>query len=103
MSRAVHVVGVGMIPFTKPGASDPYPTMGATAARRALADAGIDYARIEQAYVGYVFGDSTAGQAAMYGVGLTGIPVINVNNNCSTGSTALYLSAEAIRGGPPTA
>lgn len=99
MSRAVHVVGVGMIPFTKPGASGPYPTMGATAARRALADAGIDYARIEQAYVGYVFGDSTAGQAAMYGVGLTGIPVINVNNNCSTGSTALFLARQAVQSG----
>ncbi|MFO1327951.1 MAG: lipid-transfer protein [Rubrivivax sp.] len=99
MSRAVHVVGVGMIPFTKPGASDPYPVMGATAARQALADAGVDYGRVEQAYVGYVFGDSTAGQAAVYGVGLTGIPVINVNNNCSTGSTALFLARQAVASG----
>ena len=87
MTQAVHVVGVGMIPFTKPGASESYEVMGAKAARLALDDAGIDYAKVEQAYVGYVFGDSTAGQAAVYGVGLTGIPVINVNNNCSTGST----------------
>lgn len=99
MSRQVHVVGVGMIPFTKPGASDPYPVMGAAAARLALADAGVDYARIEQAYVGYVFGDSTAGQAAVYGVGLTGIPVINVNNNCATGSTALFLARQAVHSG----
>lgn len=99
MSRAVHVVGVGMIPFTKPGASDPYPTMGSTAARQALADAGVDYGLVEQAYVGYVFGDSTAGQAAIYGVGLTGIPVVNVNNNCSTGSTALFLARQAVASG----
>ena len=39
--RAVHVVGVGMIPFTKPGASDPYHVMGANAARAALDDADI--------------------------------------------------------------
>ena len=99
MTQAVHVVGVGMIPFTKPGASESYEVMGAKAARLALDDAGIDYAKVEQAYVGYVFGDSTAGQAAIYGVGLTGIPVINVNNNCSTGSTALFLARQAVASG----
>ena len=81
MTQAVHVVGVGMIPFTKPGASEDYAEMGAKAARIALTDAGIAYPLVDQAYVGYVFGDSTAGQAAVYGVGLTGIPIINVNNN----------------------
>ena len=99
MTQAVHVVGVGMIPFTKPGASASYEVMGAQAARLALDDAGIAYAKVEQAYVGYVFGDSTAGQAAIYGVGLTGIPVINVNNNCATGSTALFLARQAVASG----
>ncbi len=99
MQRPVHVVGVGMIPFTKPGASDPYTLMGARAARLALDDAGVDYAQVQQAYVGYVYGDSTAGQAAIYGVGLTGIPVFNVNNNCSTGSSALFLARQAVQSG----
>ena len=99
MSNKVVVAGVGMIPFTKPGASDDYGVMGANAAKAALADAGIDYALVEQAYVGYVFGDSTSGQAAIYGVGLTGIPVINVNNNCSSGSSALYLARQAVESG----
>ncbi|MWL89506.1 lipid-transfer protein [Cupriavidus sp. SW-Y-13] len=99
MSRSVLVAGVGMIPFTKAGASEDYPVMGANAARAALADAGVDYALVEQAYVGYVYGDSTAGQAAIYGVGLTGIPVINVNNNCATGSTALFLARQAVESG----
>ncbi|WP_088278916.1 lipid-transfer protein [Ideonella sp. A 288] len=99
MTQAVHVVGVGMIPFTKPGASDPYHVMGARAARLALDDAHVPYEHIEQAYVGYVYGDSTAGQAAVYGVGLTGIPVVNVNNNCSTGSTALFLARQAVASG----
>jgi len=97
--RAVHVAGVGMIPFTKPGASDPYTVMGARAAQLALDDAGIAYGLVQQAYVGYVYGDSTAGQAAIYGVGLTGIPVFNVNNNCSTGSSALYLARQAVESG----
>ena len=99
MQRPVHVVGVGMIPFTKPGASDPYTVMGARAAKLALEDAGVDYALVEQAYVGYVYGDSTAGQAAIYGVGLSGIPVFNVNNNCSTGSSALFLARQAVESG----
>lgn len=99
MSNKVVVAGVGMIPFTKPGASEDYAVMGARAAKAALADARIDYALVQQAYVGYVFGDSTAGQAAIYGVGLTGIPVINVNNNCATGSTALFLARQAVESG----
>jgi acetyl-CoA acetyltransferase len=97
--RAVHVVGVGMIPFTKPGASDAYNVMGARAARLALDDAGVPYELVQQAYVGYVYGDSTAGQAAIYGVGLTGIPVFNLNNNCSTGSSALFLARQAVESG----
>ncbi|MES2714560.1 MAG: lipid-transfer protein [Pseudomonadota bacterium] len=99
MGVAVHVVGVGMIPFTKPGASEAYDVMGSQAARLALDDAGIAYSLVQQAYVGYVFGDSTAGQAALYGVGLSGIPVVNVNNNCATGSTALWLARQAVASG----
>ena len=64
MSSQAYVAGVGMIPFTKPGASEPYHVMGSEALRRALSDAGIDYAAVQQAYVGYVYGDSTCGQAA---------------------------------------
>lgn len=99
MSRPVLVAGVGMIPFAKPGAHRPYPEMAAEATRAALADAGLDYARVQQAYVGYVYGDSTAGQRALYEVGMSGIPIINVNNNCSTGSTALFLARQAVASG----
>jgi acetyl-CoA acetyltransferase len=99
MSREALVAGVGMTPFVKPGTEAPYDMLGATAAAMALADAGLDYTEIQQAYVGYVYGDSTAGQRALYKVGMTGIPVINVNNNCSTGSTALFLARQAVAAG----
>ncbi len=99
MGQDVYVVGVGMVPFTKPGASEPYPQMAAKAVNAALRDARIDYAKVQQAYVGYVYGDSTAGQCALYEVGMTGIPVVNVNNNCSTGSTALFLARQAVMSG----
>ncbi|NSX05694.1 lipid-transfer protein [Cupriavidus gilardii] len=99
MTRKVHVAGVGMIPFSKPGKSEPYLVMGERAARLALDDAGMPYDAVQQAYVSYVYGDSTAGQAAIYRVGLTGIPVFNVNNNCSSGSSALFLARQAVESG----
>lgn len=99
MSNRVNVIGVGMVPFGKPGKSDEYYVMASGAARRALEDAGVEYSQVQQAYAGYVYGDSTCGQRAIYEVGLTGIPVFNVNNNCSTGSTALMLAKQAIEGG----
>ena len=99
MSRQVFVAGVGMIAFSKPGASESYDRMAAQAVAAALLDAGLDYTQVQQAYAGYVYGDSTCGQKALYRVGMTGIPIVNVNNNCSTGSTALFLARQAIAGG----
>jgi len=99
MGKRVNVIGVGMVKFAKPGASEDYNVMAAKAAKAALADAKVDYRDVEQAYAGYVYGDSTCGQRAVYDVGLTGIPVFNVNNNCSTGSTALMLARQAVEGG----
>lgn len=99
MSKKVNVIGVGMIKFAKPGKSDSYNVMAANAAKVALKDAGVDYEEIQQAYTGYVYGESTCGQRAMYDVGLTGIPIFNVNSNCSTGSSALMLGRQAIEAG----
>lgn len=94
-----RVAGVGMIPFTKPGQSEDWDIMAEKAIRLALADAGLGFESIDQAYAGYVYADSTAGQSAIYRVGATGIPIVNVNNNCSTGSTALYLARQMIESG----
>jgi len=99
MSGKTVVAGVGMIPFTKPGKSKSYDEMAEDAVRLALADAGIDYREVGQAYAGFVFGDSCSGQAGLYRVGMTGVPIINVNNNCSTGSSALFLARQAIEAG----
>ena len=99
MSHEVFVSGVGMIPFVKPGTSGTYQEMGEQAVRLALEDSGATYDQVQQVYAGYVYGDSTCGQAAVYRLGMSGIPVINVNNNCSTGSTALFLARQAIEGG----
>jgi len=100
-ANKVYVVGVGMTKFEKPGSREnfDYPDMARESGQKALADAGITFDKIEQAFVGYVYGDSTSGQRAVYELGLTGIPIVNVNNNCSTGSTALLLAKNSIQGG----
>nr|KAF6380222.1 sterol carrier protein 2 [Myotis myotis] len=88
--------------FVKPGVenSRDYPDLAKEAGQKALADAQIPYSAVEQACIGYVYGDSTSGQRAIYhSLGLTGIPIINVNNNCSTGSTALFMARQLIQGG----
>jgi acetyl-CoA acyltransferase len=101
MANKVYVVGVGMTKFEKPGSREgwDYPQMAKQAGTKALRDAGIGYESIQQAYVGFVYGESTSGQRAVYELGLTGIPIVNVNNNCSTGSTALFLAAQAVKSG----
>jgi acetyl-CoA acyltransferase len=95
-----YVIGVGMTKFDKPGTKEgDYPDWAKEAGTKALADAGIPYELVQQAFAGYCYGDSTYGQRAIYGLGLTGIPVVNVNNNCSTGSSALFLARQALKGG----
>ncbi len=99
MSAKAKVIGVNMVKFRKPGTQEPYEVMASQAIQGALEDAGIDYKEVQQAYASYVYGDSTCGQTALYKVGMTGIPVINVNNNCSSGSTALFLARQAVESG----
>jgi sterol carrier protein 2 len=100
MGRKVYVVGVGMTKFEKPGAKAwDYPEMAKEAGTRALADAGLTFEKVEQACVGYCYGDSTCGERAVYEIGMTGIPIYNVNNNCSTGSTALFMAKQFVAGG----
>ena len=100
MGRRVNVIGVGMTKFAKPGQSEDYHVMASKAAHAALRGREDPLRRgASRRTPGYVYGDSTCGQRALYEVGLTGIPVFNVNNNCSTGSTALMLGKQAIEGG----
>lgn len=96
MTARVLVAGVGMVPFATPSRADSYDVLAGGAIRAAVADAGIDMSAVQQVYAGYVYGDSTSGQHALYSVAMTGVPVVNVNNNCSTGSSALYLARQAV-------
>ncbi|WP_374773735.1 lipid-transfer protein [Streptomyces sp. NBC_01310] len=99
-SHKAYIVGVGMTKFEKPESRDwQYWDMAKEAGSAALADAGVDYGLVEQVPVGYCFQASTAGQRAAYELGLSGVPVYNVNNNCATGSTALMMARQFVEGG----
>ncbi|RDB29386.1 Non-specific lipid-transfer protein [Hypsizygus marmoreus] len=97
--RRTFLIGGGCTAFIKPRGKRSTEDMGLEAATKALLDAGITYDAIESAYAGYCYGDSTSGQRALYTLGLTGIPIINVNNNCSTGSSALYQANNCVKYG----
>jgi acetyl-CoA acyltransferase len=100
VGEKVYVIGVGMTKFEKPGSREwDYPDMVKEAGTKALDDAKVSYSDIEEAIAAYCYGDSTSGQEGLYEIGLTGIPIVNVNNNCSTGSSALFLGRQLISGG----
>ncbi|MGX1761041.1 lipid-transfer protein [Streptomyces lydicus] len=100
MAGKAYVVGVGMTKFEKPETRAwQYWDMAKEAGSKALADAGIGYEAVEQLPVGFCYQASTAGQRAAYELGLTGIPVYNVNNNCATASTALMMARQFVEAG----
>lgn len=90
-----------ILQFEKPGRRDDfdYPQMVKESVGKALADANVKYTDIKQAVVGYVYGESTSGQRALYEIGMTGIPIYNVSNNCSTGASALILGKQLVETG----
>lgn len=90
--RPAYVLGVGMTKFIKPRGKVDYPELGYEAGIKALLDAQITYADVNAGVACYVYGDSTSGQRVFYQLGMTGIPIWNVNNNCSTGSSGIVLA-----------
>jgi acetyl-CoA acetyltransferase len=99
MDRTVQVGGVGMVPSARPGRSGTYDVMGEAAVREALLDAWIPYHRVQQAFAGYVCGEPTSGQAVLDRIGLSGIPIVNVNDDGASGSSALWLACRAVASG----
>ena len=95
----VFVAGVGMCKFSKPSEGTSYTEMGKIAVQAALDDAGIEYNAVQQAYASYLYGDTCSGQRVLYEVGMTGIPVFNLNNACASGSSGLFLARQAVQSG----
>jgi len=94
-----YVLGVGMTKFIKPRGKVDYTELGFEAGIKAMLDAQINYDDVDQGVACYCYGDSTCGQRVFYQFGMTQIPIYNVNNNCSTGSTGLHLARNVISHG----
>ncbi|KAI8946423.1 thiolase-like protein [Xylaria longipes] len=94
--QPVYVLGVGMTKFIKPRGKVDYTELGFEAGVKAMLDAQINYDDVEQGIACYCYGDSTCGQRVFYQFGMTQIPIVNVNNNCSTGSTGLAMARSTI-------
>lgn len=97
--RAALIAGVGMTRFRRPSEGARYEDLAVEAGKAALKDAGLEYSAVNQVYAGWAYGDTTSGQRAVLGLGMTGVPIFNVNNACSSGSSAAYLGRQAILGG----
>ncbi len=85
--RRVSVAGVGMTTFGKQPERS-IESLGEEAIREALKDAGIEVDRIEATYCGNAVGGGSVGQRILHGMGFGGLPVVNVENACASGSTA---------------
>ncbi|EAA27071.1 nonspecific lipid-transfer protein, mitochondrial precursor [Neurospora crassa] len=97
--KPCYVLGVGMTKFIKPRGKVDYTELGFEAGVKAMLDAQISYDDVEQGIACYCYGDSTCGQRVFYQFGMTQIPIYNVNNNCSTGSTGLAMGRNFISSG----
>jgi len=98
--KRVFIVGVGMTRFLQPFThSFDYVTLGKEAVYRAIRDVNIDYEIINEAAVGYVYGDSCSGQRILYEIGQSGIPIYNINNRECSGSSAIHVCYRSIVGG----
>ncbi|MBI4517746.1 MAG: lipid-transfer protein [Deltaproteobacteria bacterium] len=96
--REVYIAGVGMTAFGRHEGKR-VAELGQEAVKAALADAGLDYSAVEIAYCGHVLQGTTAGQKVLYGVGMTGIPIFNIENACASGTSALRAAAMAVGSG----
>ncbi|KAF7712657.1 Uncharacterized protein PECH_002787 [Penicillium ucsense] len=94
-----YILGVGLTQFLKPRRTREYPELGYEAAVKALIDAKVNYDQVQQVIACYCYGDTTCGQRIAYNLGMTGCPVLNVNNACATGSTGLHTARRLIQGG----
>ena len=96
--RDVAVIGAGMVPFGK------YPEktlaeIAWPAVKQAIDDSGVKKAEIEAAYCGTALGGMMAGQRILKTLGITGLPIVNIENACSSSSTAFREAWVAVGAG----
>jgi acetyl-CoA acetyltransferase len=98
MKRRTYLVGTGMVPFGRfPELS--HREFAWPAVREALLESGFKKEEIDVAYSASMLGGMLMGQQVLGKIGLTGLPIINIENACSSGSTALGEAVARIEAG----
>jgi acetyl-CoA acetyltransferase len=98
MSTSVLITGVGMHPFGRFG-DKTATAMGVDALREALADADTPWRNVEALYCAHMYAGTGAGHKIAATLGATGIPIINIENACSSGGAALMAARQALAAG----
>lgn len=98
MSTGVEIAGVGIHPFGRFGDKS-VTAMGVEAVKMALRDAGVGRGGFQAAFCGTVYSGVAAGHKVLTALGLSGVPIVNVEAGCASGGAALGLGVEAIRSG----
>jgi acetyl-CoA acetyltransferase len=96
--RDVSVIGVGMTPFAK-YRDKSLAEIGWPAVKAAIEDAGVEKKDIEAAYCGSALGGMMSGQRVLKQLGITGLPITNVENACSSSSSAFRQAYIAVAAG----
>jgi len=96
--RPVYVTGVGLHPFGR-FADSTVTALGAAAVRAALAEAGVARGGFQAAFCGTVYSGVAAGHKVLTSLGLSGVPIVNVEAGCASGGAALALGAGQIASG----
>jgi benzoylsuccinyl-CoA thiolase BbsB subunit len=93
-----YVVSAAMLPMGK-HLSSGYAGLAAPPARQALLDSGLGRDDVDAVFCGHSFGGMLAGQRIAKELGLGGIPIVNTDNACSGGATALHLAKKSVASG----
>src|SRR5262244_4630089 len=98
MATAVEIAGVGIHPFGRFGDTSVV-ELGVAAVRAALADAGVGRGGFQAAFCGTVYGGVAAGHKVLTALGLSSVPIVNVEAGCASGGAALALGAAQVASG----
>ena len=96
--RPVYVAGIGLHPFGR-FADRTLTQLGMHAVRAALAEASVGRGGFQAAFCGTVYGGVAAGHKVLTALGLSGVPIVNVEAGCASGGAALALGAAQIGAG----
>ncbi len=97
MNKPVYISGVAMTPFGRPNAS--MQDLTQQAVLQALTDAGVELHEPQAFYACNVFGGMVLGQVLLRDLGLSGLPIYNVENACASGATGVHLACHALQAG----